>query len=70
MALHWYAEHERRESWQYIKKKTSGIKPYRHLGGPGEVIGGEGKRRTPECTGGQELCGRGNVWLSVSTIRK
>lgn len=45
------------------------IRPYKHQGGPGEM-GREGVRKTHEYMGGQELCGRGAVRLSVSTIRK
>lgn len=40
-----------------------------HLGGP-EKDGKEAARVRQEYTGGQELCGREIVGLSVSTIRK
>lgn len=40
-----------------------------HLGGP-EKDGKEAARARQEYTGGQELCGREIVGLSVSTIRK
>lgn len=63
---------EQRGSCQHSMKKSPGpvcIRPCKHLGGPGKD-GKEGARETREYMGGQELCGRETVRLSVSTIRK
>lgn len=48
------------------------IRLCKHLGGPEKKKkdGKEGSTETREYTGGQELCGRETVRLSVSTIRK
>lgn len=45
------------------------IRHCKNLGGP-RKDGKEGASETQEYMGGQELCGRETVRLSVSTIRK
>lgn len=71
MALCWYAESvsrtERILPTRHEKKTVPVcISPCKHLGGPEK----DGKRETQKYMGGQELCGRETVKLSVSTVRK
>lgn len=72
-SLCWYAESvSSTEILPTQHEKNPGpvcIWPCKNLGGPGKD-GKEGARETQEYMGGQELCGRETVRLSVSTIRK